>query len=182
MGTLGLMVLLVCLFPLYWIGALWWAVLARPRRSTYVVLASARIPAAPDAVYSLLANYVDGHPRILPNRFSNLVVEQGGIGAGTVIRFDVQALGRRRTIRAAVAEPDPGRVLVERSLDGDGAVTTFTVEPTERGTAAHLVIATEMPHRRGLLGPLERAVTTPVLRSLYREELGRLKQVASVHR
>ena len=42
------------------------------------------VPAA--AVYALLADYRDGHPRILPPAFSDLTVLRGGTGAGTVIR------------------------------------------------------------------------------------------------
>ena len=56
-------------------------------------------------------------------------MEQGGIGAGTVIRFQMSALGQKRTLRAEITEPEPGRVLVETYLDSNGAVTTFTVDP-----------------------------------------------------
>jgi hypothetical protein len=49
------------------------------------VVASAHIAAAPAQVYAIIANYREGHPRILPKEFSGLTVEQGGIGAGTII-------------------------------------------------------------------------------------------------
>src|SRR3954452_24399967 len=94
-----------------------------------MVSASATIPARRDRVYSLISNYKDGHPRILPKQFTNLTVEQGGTGAGTVIRFQMSVFGRRQTLRAAITEPEPGRVLVETDLDTNGAVTTFTVNP-----------------------------------------------------
>src|ERR1700728_1331783 len=84
----------------------------------YVVSASAVVPARRERVYSLIANYNDGHPRILPKQFSNLTVEQGGVGAGTVIRFQMSVLGKKETLRAAITEPEPGRVLVETYLDG----------------------------------------------------------------
>jgi len=45
----------------------------KPER--YIVSASAIVPARRERVYSLIANYRDGHPRILPKQFSNLVVE-----------------------------------------------------------------------------------------------------------
>src|SRR5579864_9197509 len=79
----------------------------------HIVSASALIPARRERVYSLIANYHDGHTRIVPKQFSNLVVEQGGIGAGTIIRFQMSVLGRKQTFRAAVTEPEPGRMLVE---------------------------------------------------------------------
>src|SRR5579859_5179764 len=98
----------------------------KPERHT--ISASAIIPARRERVYSLLANYNDGHPRILPRQFSNLVVEQGGIGAGTVIRFEMSFLGKKQPFRATVTEPEPGRVLAESYLES-GAITTFTIEP-----------------------------------------------------
>ena len=76
----------------------------------HVVSASAVIPARRERVYSLISNYKDGHPRILPKQFSSLVVEQGGVGAGTVIRFQMSLLGRKQTFRAAITEPEPGHL------------------------------------------------------------------------
>ena len=99
----------------------------KPER--HIIAVSAIIPARRERVYSLLANYNEGHPRILPKQFSNLVVEQGGIGAGTVIRFEMSLLGRKQTFQAAITEPEPGRVLVETYLE-NGAVTTFTIPRT----------------------------------------------------
>ena len=71
----------------------------------HIVSVSAIIPARRERVYSLLANYRDGHPRILPKQFSGLVVEEGGIGGGTVIRFQMTVLGRKRNFHAAVLYP-----------------------------------------------------------------------------
>jgi hypothetical protein len=80
-------------------------------------------------VYAILADYRNGRPRILPERyFSNLEVERGRVGAGTVIRFQVRTLGITRSFRGEVTEPKPGRVLVE-SYPQTGEVTSFTVEP-----------------------------------------------------
>jgi hypothetical protein len=41
----------------------------------HIVSASATIPARRERVYSLIANYKDGHPRILPWQFTSLLVE-----------------------------------------------------------------------------------------------------------
>jgi len=95
----------------------------------HVIRASAIIPARRERVYSLIANYRDGHPRILPKQFSNLVVEQGGVGAGTLIRFQMSLVGKKQTFRAAITEPEPGRVLVESYFDTDGMATSFIVDP-----------------------------------------------------
>src|SRR5215813_13655906 len=105
--------------------------------ATHIITASATIPARRERVYSLIANYRDGHPRILPKQFKNLVVEQGGIGAGTVIRFQMSVFGKLQTFRASITEPEPGRTLVETDLDTNGAVTTFTVNPSSAPADSH---------------------------------------------
>ena len=145
----------------------------------HIISASAIIPARRERVYSLLANYHDGHARILPKQFSNLVVEQGGVGAGTVIRFEVRLLGRKQKLRAAITEPEPGRVLVETYLDGTGAVTTFTVSPGHAPADSNVTISTVLPVRAGLLGIIERKFSTLWLRPLYLRELQNLARVAT---
>ena len=145
----------------------------------HVVSASAVIPARRERVYSLIANYVEGHPRILPRQFSGLVVEQGGVGAGTVIRFQMSVLGRKQTFRAAITEPEPGRVLVETDLDTNGAITTFTVNPGTAPADSHVTISTELPVRGGVMGLVERKVSTLLLRTIYSKELENLARVAT---
>ena len=71
------------------------------------------VPAPAAAVYALLADYRDGHHRILPPAFTDLMVLQGGIGAGTIIRFALKFAGRKQVLEARVEEPEPGRVLSE---------------------------------------------------------------------
>jgi hypothetical protein len=128
-------------------------------------------------VYETIADYRRGHPRIVPPKyFRNLVVDEGGYGAGTRIRFDMTVLGRTTHCRAVIEEPQPGRVLVERELES-GAVTTFEVEPV--GDVACLVsIGTEMPRKPGIAGAVEKFLASRVLPRIYREELLRLEDVA----
>jgi len=145
----------------------------------HLVSASATIPARRERVYSLIANYNDGHPRILPKQFTSLVVEQGGVGAGTIIRFQMSVFGKKQTLRAAVAEPEPGRVLVETNLDANGAVTTFTVNPGGAPADSHVTISTELPVRSGVLGKIERTLATLLLRPMYVKELENLARVAT---
>ena len=148
----------------------------KPER--HIITASAIIPARRERVYSLLANYNDGHPRLLPKQFSNLVVEQGGVGAGTVIRFEMSFLGKKQPFRAAVTEPEPGRVLVETYLD-NGAVTTFTIDPGSAPADSRVTISTELPVRAGFPGKIERALSTLMLRPIYKKELENLARVAT---
>jgi hypothetical protein len=149
------------------------------RKTTYVVTATARLNASPRRVYDTIANYHTGHPRILPKQFSGLAVERGGIGAGTVIRFQVRVLGRTYTYRAEITEPEPGRVLVERNVLGSDSVTTFVVEPGGHANEAVTTIRTEMTVRRGLAGAIERFLTPRLLRPMYDEELRRLEAAAA---
>src|SRR5918993_898798 len=58
--------------------------------ATFTVSAMRRVPAPPAEVYAILADYTEGHPHILPSSyFRNIEVEEGGVGAGTRIRFDM---------------------------------------------------------------------------------------------
>jgi len=145
----------------------------------HFVSASAIIPARREQVYALIANYRDGHPRILPKQISGLVVEQGGIGAGTVIRFQMSVFGKKQTIRAAVTEPEPGRVLVEADLDTNGAVTTYTVDQGPAPADSRVTISTELKVRSGFLGTLEKSLSTLLLRPMYLQELENLARVAT---
>lgn len=143
------------------------------------VESTARIDAPAERVYAIVADYRDGHPRILPQHyFRNLRVEQGGVGAGTVIRFEVCVFGTTRTARAVIAEPSPGRVLVETDIDRN-LVTTFTVAPLADGSGCVVTISTELPVRKGVRGLVERQLTTRLLRKVYAEELALLAAVAA---
>lgn len=143
------------------------------------VSVSAIIPARRERVYSLLANYRDGHARILPRQFSELVVEQGGIGSGTVIRVQMTLLGKRQNFHATVTEPEPGRLLVETYSDPEGTVTTFTVDGGSAPADSKVTISTEMPVRGGILGSVEKIFATLLLRPIYRKELENLARVAT---
>lgn len=135
-----------------------------------------RAVAAPaDRVYRLIANYREHHPRFLPPAFSAIEVEEGGVGAGTVIRFRVKTGGRTQTMRQRVAEPEPGRVLTES--DGKG-VTTFTVTPN--GDGSHVRIETAW-QPVGVQGFFERLFAPRVMRKLYADELERLDRYAQAH-
>lgn len=145
----------------------------------HLIRASAIIPARRERVYSLLANYRDGHARILPKQFSDLVVEQGGIGGGTVIRFQMTLLGKKRNFRAAIAEPEPGRMLVESYIDPEGTITAFTVDSGNAPADSKVTISTELPVRSGILGSMEKMFATLLLRPIYRKELENLARVAT---
>lgn len=138
------------------------------------VEANAVIDAPAAKIYTLLADYREGHPHILPKRhFSVPEIESGGYGEGTIFRVRVRALGVEQGYRMLVSEPEPGQMLVETDTE-TGLVTTFTVTP-EGDNRARLRIATEWTAQAGFAGLLERWCTPPVMRRIYTKEL---RQVA----
>ena len=147
----------------------------KPYRAT----ASRIIEAPSELVYRTLADYHHGHSSILPKAyFLSLEVEQGGVGAGTVINFQTRVLGKTQSFRAAITEPEPGRVLVETNLGEGGGVTTFVVEPLTEGKRANVIIATEgATQRGGGLGSVERLLAKMFLKRIYKKELEQLARV-----
>ena len=140
-----------------------------------LISASAIIAAPPQRVYGIIADYRNGHPHIVPPKyFRNLVVEEGGIGAGTKIRCEMVMFGKVQQAQSIVTEPEPGRVLVESTTDGL-AVTSFIVEPRDGGNSANVTIATEL-QSQGLIG---NALIKFLFRRIYREELALLAEYAA---
>lgn len=141
------------------------------------VSTSAPIDAPPELVYSILADYQDGHRQIAPREFIvSWDVERGGVGAGTVIRLQVRAFGATRTIRQEISEPEPGRVVAERDL-ASGLVTTFTVDPLDGGRRSSVTITTEW-ESRGIQWLVDRLLAPPHLRRIFNAELRNLAQYA----
>ena len=130
-------------------------------------------PAA--AVYALIADYRDGHPRILPPAFADLTVLQGGTGAGTEIRFAMTLGGRKQVVEASVDEPEPGRVLTETYREKN-AVTSFTVDPA--GNQSRVRIETSWDASRGPAGLIERLIMPRLFRKIYAQELDLIERWA----
>ncbi len=142
------------------------------------VSASLLITAPADKVYSIIADYRNGHPHILPKpAFESLTVEKGGIGAGTEVSCTMKIAGRRQTFHAVITEPEPGHVLVE-TIPASGSATTFTVEPRNDGAQADVTIATRVTVRGGLLGSIEKFLTTRALQPIFEKELQLLNSFA----
>jgi hypothetical protein len=132
------------------------------------------VAAPAERVYAILSDYKQHHPRILPPAFSDLVVEQGGVGAGTVIRFKMKVGGQTRESRQQVAEPQPGRVLTEAEPERR-LLTKFTVTP--EGETSRVRIETQW-QRGGIGGLFEKMVAPRLLRPIYADELARLDRYA----
>lgn len=134
-------------------------------------------------VYAAIADYHNGHPYIVPPEyFSDLIVEEGGYGEGTIIRFAVKVLGVTQHFHHRVSEPEPGRVLVEQDMDEADEPrdlrTMFTVDPVEGGKKARVEIRTTMNASPGIAGLLESIMIPRVNASIYRKELKLLEVFA----
>ncbi len=139
------------------------------------VTAERLVGAPAEHTYWCIADYRTHHPRFLPPAFSDFQVEQGGVGAGTVHRFQLNAGGRTRTYRMRVEEPQPGHVLTE-SDTGSSLVTTWTVTP--EGQRCRVRLDTRWQGAGGVGGVFERLFAPRVLRRIYEDELERLDRYA----
>lgn len=130
------------------------------------------VDAEPAAVYEVLADYTTHHPRIMPSdHFSDLEVESGGVGAGTVFHITTRVAGKRQRLHMRVTEPDPGSVLWETNLD-TGVVTAFTVSGNGAGTTrVRMSSEWEAP---GLRGWVDRLLTSQLMRRMFEQQLEEL--------
>jgi uncharacterized protein YndB with AHSA1/START domain len=133
------------------------------------------IDAPPETVYEYVADHRDHHPNFLPPAFTDYEVEAGGIGAGTITQFCVNAGGRSREYRMEVAEPEPGRVLTESDMNSS-LITTWTIDPS--GSGSRVKIATGWQGAGGVGGFFERLFAPRALRRIYEDELKRLNEYA----
>lgn len=140
--------------------------------STIRVRADGAVAAPAATVYGYLADYRQHHPHFLPGAFSDWSVDEGGTGAGTVVRFTVTAGGRQRAYRMVVTEPAPGRTLTESDSESS-LVTTYTVEP-DGPQSARVQISTTWQGAGGVGGFFEKRFAPVALRRIYAEELARL--------
>jgi uncharacterized protein YndB with AHSA1/START domain len=139
----------------------------------HIVVASAeRTVAAPaDEVYRHLAD-MQLHSRFLPPPFYDFQVEEGGVGAGSVVRFKIDFAGGVRELRMQVTAPESGRTLVQTDTNGSGLVRTFTVTP--RGGQALVNITSRFDGETGVAGFVERIIAPRRLHRVYAKELARL--------
>lgn len=127
--------------------------------------------------YVILTDYREAHPGILPrSNLGALVVEEGGLGAGTLFTVAIKEGPRMRTLRMRASEPEPGRVLMESDVDSD-LVTTFTVDPRDGGARCEVTIRTAWT-RGGLRGMIEAFAGPRLMPPVFREEIRNLEALA----
>jgi len=150
--------------------------------STFHVEESLVIEARAEALYAVVADYRVGHPAILPRPFfQELTVEQGGVGAGTVVRGTVKVMGKLYPLHHRISEPEPGRVLQENDLDKPGEFTRFIFEPLNGRAQTRVTIATEFLAGPGLMGVMERLTKPGLVHKMYQQELRNLAEYVRTH-
>jgi uncharacterized protein YndB with AHSA1/START domain len=145
----------------------------RITRTAPTVAASAErtIDAPVVHVYQYLAD-MHVHARLLPRPFYDFQVEEGGVGAGSVVGFKINFAGGVRQLRMQVSEPEPGRTVVQTDTSGSGLVITFTVTPQREQALVN--ITSSFNGETGVAGFVERIIAPRRLHRVYTEELARL--------
>jgi hypothetical protein len=134
------------------------------------------IDAPPTAVYAVLSDYTTHHPRIMPAPlFSNLEVETGGVGAGTIFHITLRTMGKEQRLHMKVAEPEPGRVLTETNLD-TGVVTVFKVAPSNDEWRTLAEISSEWETDGGLRGFTDRLFAPVLMGRIFAKQLRELSR------
>jgi hypothetical protein len=125
-------------------------------------------------VYAVVADYHKGHPAILPKPyFTGLVVEEGGQGAGSILRTSMNIFGQEFHYHQVVSEPEPGRVLVEKDMN-TSQWSSFTFDPL--GKQTRVTITASFPASPGFKGVMERLLNPIMTRRIFKQELRNLNE------
>jgi uncharacterized protein YndB with AHSA1/START domain len=134
------------------------------------------IPASPETVYAVLADYKEKRPLILTPNFLDYKVESGGQGSGTIVSYRLRAANRERAYRMRVDEVVKGKELMERDRNSS-LVTTWTVSPRDDGRQTHVQVTTQWEGGSGVGGFFERAFAPLGLHRIYDQVLDMLKSL-----
>lgn len=141
---------------------------------TITVSVTETIPANHEAIYAVIADYHVGHQAILPRpAFREMIVIEGGYGAGTRTKIHVRMFGQSVYMEHLIEESIPGYELVERDVS-TGGVTTFKLNPL-LDNETEVTIHTIQPTSNGLMGFIERLSQPTIMRNLFKTELQNLK-------
>lgn len=137
---------------------------------TVTATAETIIHAEPEVVLAALADYRDVRPTILTGNYSDYAVEAGGVGAGTVATWRLQATKSR--VRHVVADITTSDDSVTETDRNSTMVTTFRVSSTSAG--ARVVATTTWQGAGGIGGIFERIFAPLGLRRIHGELLSNL--------
>ncbi len=133
---------------------------------------SRQVGAPAQEVFDALADYAEVRPRLLPSQYSGFAVREGGVGAGTVAQWRLQATSKRaRDVVATVSVPVP-LTLVESDANSS-MVLTWTVAP--QGEKSSVVTVEAVWNGAGGVGGFfERAFAPKGLNRIHDEVLAKL--------
>lgn len=134
-------------------------------------VAERTVPAPPDRVFEVLADYATTRPHLLPGAYSDYRVESGGAGEGTVFTYRLSARGRERTYRMRVTETEAGRRIVEADQNSS-LVTTWTLVPENGET--QVAVETTWQGAGGIGGFFEGLFAPGGVRRLHEQVLDNL--------
>jgi carbon monoxide dehydrogenase subunit G len=130
------------------------------------------VNAAPDDVLAAVADYKTVRPKILSSHYSDYQVLQGGVGAGTVAKWKLQATKSRvRDVQASVDVA--GKTVIEKDANSS-MVTNWTVAPA--GTGATVTVKTSWNGAGGVKGFFEKTFAPLGLKKIQAEVLENLKK------
>lgn len=137
-------------------------------------VAERRIHAPAEAVRTVIADYQESRPKILTEHYRDYQVAEGGTGAGTVVRWKLQATSKRvRDVNASVSEPEPG-TLVETDTNSS-MVTTWTIREADEATLVR--IETSWDGAGGIGGFFERTFAPKGLKRIHEGVLDKLSGI-----
>lgn len=134
------------------------------------------IGAPVEKVRALVADYTGTRPRILTEHYRDYEVVEGGTGAGTKVKWKLQATSKRvRDVLASVTEPAPG-TLVETDANST-MVTTWTVSAA--GDRSMVRVETSWEGASGVGGFFEKTFAPAGLKRIYDGVLDKLADRAA---
>jgi fermentation-respiration switch protein FrsA (DUF1100 family) len=128
------------------------------------------IEASPAEVFNALIDYKVKRPRMLPPKYLNYTVKEGGQGDGTVISYRFRAAGRERPYEMTVEETIAGQVLTERDRNSS-LVTRWSVLPVDGGQRSKVSVESDWQGGSGARGFFERTFAPLGLRRVYKDAL-----------
>lgn len=130
------------------------------------------IMAEPDAVLAAVSDYQTVRPKILSEHYRDYQVLEGGVGAGTVATWKLQATESR--VRDVRAEVDvAGKTVIEKDANST-MITNWTVAPA--GVGSTVTVKTSWTGGGGVKGIFERIFAPLGLRKIQDEVLANLKR------
>lgn len=147
---------------------------------TMLAVETSKIINAPaPAIHAVIADYHGGHQEILPRPyFTEMIVKEGGYGAGTRLTVKMNFFGMKYTYNQIVTEPEIGRIIKDTDINtGEGA--TFILDPLDDGQRTKVSIIIDMEIGSGIGAMMKKLTTPPLIRFIMNKELDNLAEVVA---